>query len=164
MTDYDIAQKYGALKEYNHTAGIIYTPNPFILVVMTEYCPAPDGVIGGYAKLMTEYTLKLDEKLDEYNKQLEEQKKAEEEAKRQEELKKQQEEETRKAAEEKAKLEAQATPVPTAVPEVEAEKEEKSFKGPMLVAAAAIMAALIVFVFARAGRKRRVKNTYTPRH
>lgn len=163
ITDYDVAQKYGALKEYNHTTGIVYTPNPFILTVMTEYCAAPDTTIGAYAKLMEEYTLKLDEKLDEYNKQLEELKKAEEEAARQEELRKQQEEAERKAAEEKAKLEAMATPTPSPAAETELEGE-KNGSGPILVAAAALVAALVVFVFARAAKKKTAKNKYIPRH
>ena len=163
ITDYEVAQKYGALKEFNHTTGIIYTPNPFILTVMTEYCNAPDPTIGAYAKLMEQYTLKLDEKLEEYNKQLEEaeRKAAEEEAKRQEELKKQAEEQARLEAEEKAKAEVVSTPAAAVQPE---EKEEKGgISGPILIAVAAIMVALIVFVFARAGKKSR-RNTYTPRH
>ena len=112
---------------------------------------------------MEQYTLKLDEKLEEYNKQLEEaeRKAAEEEAKRQEELKKQAEEQARLEAEEKAKAEVVSTPAPAVQPE---EKEEKGgISGPILIAVAAIMVALIVFVFARAGKKSR-RNTYTPRH
>lgn len=165
ITDYDVAQKYGALKEYNHTTGIVYTPNPFILTVMTEYCGSPDFTIGAYAKLMEEYTLKLDEKLDEYNRQLEEQKKAEEEAKKQEELKRQQEE-ALKAEEEKLTLEAEAAAQAAleAAMNSEVEEEKSGISGPILVAAAAIMAALIVVVFARAGKKRSSRNKYTPRH
>ena len=166
ITEYDVAQKYGALKEFNHTTAIVYTPNPFIITVMTRHCGPYEQVISDYGKLMEEYTLKLDAKLDEYNKQLEEQKKAEEEAKRQEELKKQQEEEALKAEEEKLTLEAEAAAQAAleAAMTSEVEEEKSGISGPILVAVAAIMAALIVFVFARAGRKRRVKNTYTPRH
>ncbi|MBQ7895767.1 MAG: hypothetical protein IJ364_04315 [Oscillospiraceae bacterium] len=162
ITDYDVAQKYGALKEFNHTTAIVYTPNPFIITVMTRHCGPYEQVISDYGKLMEEYTLKLDEKLDEYNKQLEEQKKAEEEAKKQEELKKQQEEQARREAEEKAKLEAQATPEPTVQPETEEEKSGSA--GPILVAAAALMMALVMFVFARKAKRSRRKTKYTPRH
>ena len=172
IKDYDVAQKYGALKEYNHTTGIVYTPNPFVLTVMTEYCSAPNGVIGSYAKLMEEYTLKLDEKLDEYNKQLEELKKAEEEAAKQEELKKQQEmaaaqkaEEALKAEEEKIRLEAEAAAEAAleAAMAQEAENEKKD-AGTILVVAAALMFALVIVVFARAAKKKAAKNTYIPRH
>ena len=162
ITDYEVAQKYGALKEFNHTTGIVYTPNPFIITVMTEYCGAPEAVISEYGKMMQDYTLKLDEKLEQYQKELEEQqRKAEEEAKKQEELKKQQEAEEKRLAEEKAKLEAQATPAPTEEPEAE---EKSGLGGPVLVAAAALMVALVVFVFARKAKKNSRKTKYTPRH
>lgn len=167
ITDYEVAQKYGALKEFNHTTGIVYTPNPFIITVMTEYCSAPESVIAAYGKLMEEYTLKLDEKLADYEKQLEEeQKKAEEEAQKQAELKAEQEAEEKRLAEEKTKTEAEPSPVPSSQPAVQEEKGGAG--GPILVAAAALMVALVVFVFARAGRKngrgRNRKSNYIPKH
>ncbi len=167
ITDYEVAQKYGALKEFNHTTGIVYTPNPFIITVMTEYCSAPETVISAYGKLMEEYTLKLDEKLADYEKQLEEeQKKAEEEAKKQAGLKAQQEAEEKRLAEEKAKTEAEPDPAPDSQPAVQEEKSGAG--GPILVAAAALMVALVVFVFVRAGRKngrgRSRKSNYIPKH
>lgn len=168
ITDYEVAQKYGALKEFNHTTAIVYTPNPFIVTVMTEYCDTPEAVIGAYGKLMEEYTLKLDAKLEQYEKDLEEQqRKAEEEAKKQEELKKQQEEQARlKAEEEKLTLEAEAAAQAAleAAMTSEVEEEKSGIGGPILVAAAALMVALVVFVFARKAKKNSRKTKYTPRH
>ena len=170
ITDYEVAQKYGALKEFNHTTGIVYTPNPFIITVMTEYCATPEAVIGAYGKLMEEYTLKLDAKLAEYEKrQAEAEKKAAEEAaaeaKRQEELRNQQLEEALKAEEEKLTLEAEAAAQAALEAAMTQEaKEEKNAIGPILVAAAALMAALVVFVFARKAKRSRRKKKYTPRH
>ena len=113
---YEIAQKYGALvdrsnKSFSHTAGIIYTPNPFILTVMTEQMGLNDDLIAGFAPIFEEYTLSLDEKLEAYEKEqaeaeqkrLEEEKKAQEEQERIE--KEKQEEEARQALEEQQRIE-----------------------------------------------------------
>lgn len=59
---YPIAQKYGSYVGDNHAAGIIYTPTPFLLVVMTELCNDPRLVIAEAAEMMAEYTLTLDER------------------------------------------------------------------------------------------------------
>lgn len=61
---YDIAQKYGSYegfdgKCYNHTAGIFYTPHPFILTVMTRYSGIAENIIGDLAKLFYEYSIEL---------------------------------------------------------------------------------------------------------
>lgn len=167
ITEYDVAQKYGALKEFNHTTAIVYTPNPFIITVMTRHCGPYEQVISDYGKLMEEYTLKLDAKLDEYNKQLEQEKlKAEEEARKQEELRNQQLDEALKAEEEKLTLEAEAAAQAAleAAMTSEVEEEKSVISGPILVAAAALMAALVVFVFARKAKKSSKKTKYTPRH
>ena len=60
-----IAQKYGCYHEedgydWNHTAGIIYTPNPFILTVMTRYGGISEIIIGDLAELFCAYTLELE--------------------------------------------------------------------------------------------------------
>lgn len=62
---YDIAQKYGALKEFYHTCGIIYTPTPIILTVMTENLSGHNKLIGDAAKMFADYALKLDERYEE---------------------------------------------------------------------------------------------------
>ena len=61
---YEIAQKYGSYTEedgtnWNHTTGIIYTPHPFILTVMTRYGGISENIIGDLASLFCEYTLSL---------------------------------------------------------------------------------------------------------
>lgn len=60
---YEIAQKYGAYSGIAHTAGIIYTPTPFLAVVMTQYIGAPRDVIADVSVILEEYTLTLDERL-----------------------------------------------------------------------------------------------------
>ncbi len=71
MHQLDVAQKYGSYSDmegtdWNHNAGIIYTPRPIILTVMTKNVPNYEWVIGHFALLFTEYALSLDEKLSFY--------------------------------------------------------------------------------------------------
>mgnify|MGYP002626106014 CR=1 FL=1 len=61
---YEIAQKYGSFTEedgtnWNHTTGIIYTPHPIILTVMTRYGGIAENIIGDLAALFCDYTLNL---------------------------------------------------------------------------------------------------------
>ncbi len=65
---YDVAQKYGSYcdendNNWNHTTGIIYTPNPFILTVMTRYGGISEMIISDLASLFLEYTLSADQRL-----------------------------------------------------------------------------------------------------
>ncbi len=69
MHPYDIAQKYGSYYDnqntnWNHTVGIIYTPNPIILAVMTRDVGNYEWVIGQFAARFKDYALTLDEKLE----------------------------------------------------------------------------------------------------
>ena len=71
MRQYEIAQKYGSFvdnnnRNWNGTAGIIYTPNPIILTVMTLDASRYEKVIGDAALMMTQYALKVDGKLEGY--------------------------------------------------------------------------------------------------
>ena len=71
MAEYEIAQKYGSFidnnnRNWNGTAGIIYTPNPIILTVLTLDAPSYEKVIGDAAVMMTDYALKVDENLESY--------------------------------------------------------------------------------------------------
>lgn len=80
---YDVAQKYGSFDDqigqsFNHTTGIIYTPNPCIVTVMTCNVSNYEKVISDAALMLTEYALSLDEQLKPY----EDEKQAEEEAAR----------------------------------------------------------------------------------
>lgn len=61
---YDIAQKYGALNEFYHIGGIIYTPSPIIVTVMTKYTYSVDQLMGDAASMLVEYSLELDERLE----------------------------------------------------------------------------------------------------
>ena len=64
---YPVAQKYGAYTspyngyEYNHTAAVVYTEHPFILVVMTQNMGIGEGYLQDLARLYGEYSLSLDE-------------------------------------------------------------------------------------------------------
>lgn len=66
---YPVAQKYGSYTspyngyEYNHTAGVIYTEHPFILVVMTQNMGIGEAYLRDLCKLYGDYSLSLDEKL-----------------------------------------------------------------------------------------------------
>lgn len=61
--EYEIAQKYGSAASHTHTAGIIYTPTPCLLVVMTKYAYAAERVIGDAAELFANYSLTMDQRL-----------------------------------------------------------------------------------------------------
>ena len=61
---YEIAQKYGALEEFYHVGGIIYTPNPIIVTVMTKFSFSIDELMGDAASMLVDYSLKLDERLE----------------------------------------------------------------------------------------------------
>lgn len=67
--DVPIAQKYGYYhddedgSDWTHTAGIFYTPNPFLLTVMTRYGGLGESIIGDLGALFFEYTEELDARL-----------------------------------------------------------------------------------------------------
>lgn len=68
--DVPIAQKYGYYhddedgSDWTHTAGIFYTPNPFILTVMTRYGGMGESIIGDLGALFFDYTGELDKRLE----------------------------------------------------------------------------------------------------
>lgn len=67
-----IAQKYGAFEQFNANTGIVYTPNPFILTIMSD-CLSYDRaehIMGDAAKLFMDYTLSLDAQLEAYEQEL----------------------------------------------------------------------------------------------
>ena len=64
----EIAQKYGNYRDedgndWNHTSGILYTPNPVILTVMTQYGGISELIISDLARLFYDYTLSADQEL-----------------------------------------------------------------------------------------------------
>jgi len=60
---YDVAQKYGQYSGSLNNAGIIYTPTPVILVVMTNHLNSGMNLIADLAELFAEYSLTLDERI-----------------------------------------------------------------------------------------------------
>lgn len=71
---YDVAQKYGSYQEpngtlNNHAAGVIYTPNPIIVTIMTKNVDNYNAVIGHIGELLAEYALSLDSKLEAFEAQ-----------------------------------------------------------------------------------------------
>lgn len=170
---YEIAQKYGSYKEFNSACGIIYTPNPFVLTVMTENLSIAMGemVTADIAVLMEEYTLSLDAELERFRQEQEAlQAKAEEEERQrlEEEQKALREEQERRDREEQERREKQEQAAR------EAEKKAALIKiagaaGVIVLAAGAIAALLL------AGRRRKKRpvskggarrgaGSYTPRH
>ena len=169
----EIAQKYGSYKEFNSACGIIYTPNPFVLTVMTEKLSIAMGemVTADIAVLMEEYTLSLDAELERFRQEQEAlQAKAEEEERQrlEEEQKALREEQERRDREEQERREKQEQAAR------EAEKKAALIQiagaaGVIVLAAGAIAALLL------AGRRRKKRpvskggarrgpGSYTPRH
>lgn len=71
---YQVAQKYGAYKEAagknnNHIASIIYTPTPIIVVVMTRNVPNYQNLMAQVGEYLADYSLELDEKVAELERQ-----------------------------------------------------------------------------------------------
>ena len=69
---YEVAQKYGNYidkrnVEYNNTTGIIYTPHPFVLTVMTKNQGITQEIMWDMAVIFKDYTLSLDEAYEAYN-------------------------------------------------------------------------------------------------
>ena len=56
---YPIAQKYGQMDGVLHTAGIIYTPTPIILVVMCDHMYGQREAIERLAEAMADYSLNM---------------------------------------------------------------------------------------------------------
>lgn len=63
---YEVAQKYGSADGSNHTAGVIYTPSPILLVVMSSSLGPMmgDHLIGHVSAAIADYALLVDERAD----------------------------------------------------------------------------------------------------
>ena len=61
--EYEVAQKYGYRGSLLHTAGIVYTPTPFLMVVMTNGAPMSEQLMGEVSRLMCDYTLYVESTL-----------------------------------------------------------------------------------------------------
>lgn len=167
----EVAQKYGSYKEFNNTSGIIYTPNPVILTVMTSDLARAELVIGEAAKMFVDYTYTLDGKLNSYK---EEKARAEEEAKQKaaEEAAAQAEEEARlaKEAEEKAAAEEAARQAELAAQQAAEERAAlmEKIKAAAIVLCVAAAAVVIIVPVIKGRRKTGTAGHsgggYTPRH
>lgn len=105
---WDVAQKYGQTGGALNNAGIIYTPTPIILVVMTNRVDGNMQLIGELAELFAEYSLTLDARAEERLAAEEAARRAEEEAaRRAQEEAAAEAERQRLAAEEEARREAE---------------------------------------------------------
>lgn len=156
-----IAQKYGSYLEFNSNTGIIYTPNPFILTIMTECLNYDKGeqFMADAAKLFMDYTLTLDAQLEQYEaerlaRQEEERRLAEEaEAER---LRIEQEK-----AEEEARLAREAEALRVAEAEEaarlarEAERHEKLRMLALVGGGILVLLALVLIITSAIGRRRR---------
>lgn len=169
--DLVIAQKYGSYNEFNSTTGIIYTPNPVILTVMTKNVESAEKVIGSAAKMFVDYTLTLDDKLESYQQEKADAiKLAEEEAKAAQEAEEERiaQEEAEKAAQEQAQQEELARQ------QEEAEKaaaRSALIKKLLICAGSAAVIGIAIGVTAAKlkgkGRKKSAHHSdrdYTPRH
>lgn len=125
---YQIAQKYGYYKdarntEWHNNTGIIYTPNPIVLTVLSADARKGEQFMGDLAELFVNYTLELDTQLADYQaeqKRAEEEKLAAEQAAAEAEAQAKAEEEARIAKEEADKKAAEEAALRAA------EKEEKA--------------------------------------
>ena len=155
MRQYEIAQKYGSFvdnsnRNWNGTAGIIYTPNPIILTVMTLDASRYEKVIGDAALMMTDYALKVDGKLEGYR-----QAQAAKEAAAQAEAEKAAEEQQ---AAEAAQAEAQAAPQQS--PAARAARKLDFRRLALVVGIAAIALALVVIALYISAEKRKKRKRY----
>lgn len=149
---YDIAQKYGSYCDsfgdnFNHNTGIIYTPQPFILTVMTLNVSNYEKVISDAAIMLKDYTLSLEQELVEYEEEQEQAAQAAQEAEQQ-------------AAEEKAaaeQAEAQRIAEEKAAAQ-EAERQAQQRKELIKLAAIAGVVLLLIIVALILMAKRRKRK------
>lgn len=152
---YDIAQKYGQWEGVLHTAGVIYTPTPILLVVMCDRLHGQREAIAEFAELFSDYALTLDARLAELKAEEEQRLKEEEEAARIAE-----EEAAQKAAAEKAARLAAEEAARTAAAEEKAQKlveEAEAAKRQVLLRAAGCFALVFVLLLFAWLRRRRTR-------
>ncbi len=163
---YEIAQKYGYYKdsrgsEWHNNTGIIYTPNPIVVTVMTENAKQGEQFMGDLAELFVNYTLELDNKLADYKAEQERiaaEEAAAEQAAAEAEAKAQAEEEARIAKEEADKKAAEEAAQRAAEKEAEAAERKvviKKILKYVAIAGAVILAILIAVKVLSVIRKRR---------
>lgn len=161
---YEVAQKYGAYEQFNNIAGIVYMPHPIFIAINTTWVGNAEQVLADAGKLLADYTLTLDARLEEREKAA----KAEEERKLQEEEaeRKRLEEEAEQAEEEARIAEAQAVQE-RALAEKEAAAEEAVAVRNRVICAVAgvvVIAAVIAIAVISGKKKKRRRAAHRGRH
>ena len=155
---YQIAQKYGSYSDdlgdsWNHNTGIIYTPIPFVLTVMSRNLANYEKVMSDVAIMFTEYTLSLEQGLESYEQEQAEAAEAAAEAERLA-----AEEAEKKAAAQKAEAERLAAEEAAEAQRL-AEKEARG-KKLMIFGVGAGIAALLLFIAIILIKKQRKRKRY----
>ena len=154
---YDVAQKYGSFadqqgNDWNSTTGIIYTPNPIIVTVMTVNVADSEKVISDAAVLMKNYALELDKKLSGYQRAQEAAREEEERQIRQQELQEQQ----KQAEDERAKAEQEAAAKAIAEQQaLQAARKQLITRLLILVGVVAVVCVIVIVIVRTKRRKER---------
>lgn len=161
---YEVAQKYGAYEQFNNIAGIVYMPHPIFIAINTTWVGNAEQVLADAGKLLADYTLTLDARLEEREKAA----KAEEERKLQEEEaeRKRLEEEAAQAEEEARIAEAQAVQERAQSEEEAATEEAVAVRNRVIcaVAGVVVIAAVIAIAVISGKKKKRRRAAHRGRH
>lgn len=161
---YEVAQKYGAYEQFNNIAGIVYMPHPIFIAINTTWVGNAEQVLADAGKLLADYTLTLDARLEEREKAA----KAEEERKLQEEEaeRKRLEEEAEQAEEEARIAEAQAVQERAQAEEEAAAEEAVAVRNRVIcaVAGVVVIAAVIAIAVISGKKKKRRRAAHRGRH
>lgn len=161
---YEVAQKYGAYEQFNNIAGIVYMPHPIFIAINTTWVGNAEQVLADAGKLLADYTLTLDARLEEREKAA----KAEEERKLQEEEaeRKRLEEEAAQAEEEARIAEAQAVQERAFAEEEAAAEEAVAVRNRVVcaVAGVVVIAAVIAIAVISGKKKKRRRAAHRGRH
>ena len=161
---YEVAQKYGAYEQFNNIAGIVYMPHPIFIAINTTWVGNAEQVLADAGKLLADYTLTLDARLEEREKAA----KAEEERKLQEEEaeRKRLEEEAAQAEEEARIAEAQAVQERAFAEEEAAAEEAAAVRNRVIcaVAVVVVIAAVIAIAVISGKKKKRRRAAHRGRH
>lgn len=161
---YEVAQKYGAYEQFNNIAGIVYMPHSIFIAINTTWVGNAEQVLADAGKLLADYTLTLDARLEEREKAA----KAEEERKLQEEEaeRKRLEEEAAQAEEEARIAEAQAVQERAFAEEEAAAEEAVAVRNRVIcaVAGVVVIAAVIAIAVISGKKKKRRRAAHRGRH
>lgn len=161
---YEVAQKYGAYEQFNNIAGIVYMPHPIFIAINTTWVGNAEQVLADAGKLLADYTLTLDARLEEREKAA----KAEEERKLQEEEaeRKRLEEEAAQAEEEARIAEEQAVQERAFAEEEAAAEEAVAVRNRVIcaVAGVVVIAAVIAIAVISGKKKKRRRAAHRGRH